>query len=54
MNLTVGSILLIVAIICFVLAAVGVAVGEISLLPLGLAFFAASFLVGDRGLNVRT
>jgi hypothetical protein len=53
-NLTVGSILLIVAIICFVLSAIGVAVGDVSLVPLGLAFFAAAFLIGDRGLNVRT
>ena len=54
MNLGVRSILLIVAIICFVLAAVGVGLGEIGLTPLGLAFFAAAFLVGDGGLNLRT
>ncbi|MDQ3691549.1 MAG: hypothetical protein M3406_16260 [Chloroflexota bacterium] len=53
MNLGVRSILLIVAVICFVLAAVGVGLGEISLVPLGLAFFAAAFLVGDGGLNLR-
>jgi hypothetical protein len=50
----VRSILLIVAIVCFVLAAVGVGIGEISLVPLGLAFFAAAFLVGDGGLRLRT
>lgn len=51
MNLTIGSILLIVAIICFVLAAIGIALGDFGLVPLGLAFFAASFLVGDRGFR---
>ena len=53
MNLGVRSILLIVAIVCFVLAAVGVALGDISLIPLGLAFFAAAFLVGDGGFGLR-
>ena len=53
MNLGVRSILLIVAIICFVLAAIGVGLGDVSLVPLGLAFFAASFLVGDGGLDIR-
>jgi hypothetical protein len=54
MNLGVRSILLIVAIVCFVLAAIGVAVGDVSLIPLGLAFFAAAFLVGDGGFGIRT
>lgn len=54
MNLGLRSILLIVAVVCFVLAAVGVGVGDISLLPLGLAFFAAAFLVGDGGLRLGT
>ena len=54
MNLGLRSILLIVAIICFVLAAIGVAVGDIGLVPLGLAFFAAAFLVGDGGFALRT
>jgi hypothetical protein len=54
MNLGLRSILLIVAVVCFVLAAVGVAVGDLSLMPLGLAFFAAAFLVGDGGLRLRT
>ena len=53
MNLGLRSIFLIVAIICFVLAVVGVALGAIDLVPLGLAFFAAAFLVGDGGFNVR-
>ena len=53
MNLGLRSILLIVAIICFVLAAVGFAFGDIGLVPLGLAFFTAAFLVGDGGFNIR-
>lgn len=39
------AILLIIAIVCFVLAAFGVALGEVALVPLGLAFFAAAHLV---------
>jgi hypothetical protein len=54
MNLGLRSILLIVAIIAFVLAAVGVNVGNIGLQALGLAFLAAAFLVGDGGLSLRT
>ena len=54
MNLGIRSLLLIVAIVCFVLTAVGVGVGALSLTPLGLAFFAAAFLVGDGGLRLRT
>lgn len=38
------GILLIVAIVLFVLAAVGINLGDLSLLPLGLAAFAAAFL----------
>jgi hypothetical protein len=53
-NLGLRSILLIVAIICFVLAVVGVGLGDIALLPLGLAFFAAAFLIGDGGFSLRT
>lgn len=44
-TLGVRSLLLIVAIICFVLAAIGIDVGQISLVALGLAFFAGAFLV---------
>lgn len=47
-----ASILLIVAIILFVLAAIGIGFGEIGLLPLGLAAFAAAFLVGGRGPRI--
>lgn len=47
MNFGPRGILLIIAVILFVLAAVGVALGTLALIPLGLAAFAAAFLVGD-------
>jgi hypothetical protein len=47
-SLGLRDILLVVAIICFVLAAIGLKV-DVSLVDIGLAFFAGSFLVGDRG-----
>jgi len=53
MNLTFRSLLLLVAVILFVLAAVGIDVSSISLVPLGLACFAGSFLVSDRALGRR-
>lgn len=40
-----SKILLVVALVCFVLAAFGVAVGTVNLLPLGLAFLAGSKLI---------
>ena len=45
-----GAVLLIVAVIVFVLAGFGVTVGEVGgldLIAFGLAFLAASFLVGS-------
>jgi hypothetical protein len=45
-----SSILLIIAVICFVLAAIGVGVTGLALTPLGLAFGFGSFLVGDTGI----
>ena len=58
MNLGLRSILLIVAIVLFVLAAIGVGLGDISLVPLGLAFFGAGLLVamliGAVGLLAET
>ena len=54
MNMGLRSILLLVAVVLFVLAAVGISLGDISLVALGLAFFAGAFLLGDGGLNVRT
>lgn len=43
----ISEILLLVAVICFVLAAIGLDV-KVSLIAVGLAFFAASFLVPNR------
>ena len=53
MSLTPRTILLLVAVILFVLAAFNVSLGTIALVPLGLAFFAAAFLLGDGGFNLR-
>lgn len=47
------SILLIVAVILFLLAAFGIALGTLDLVTLGLAAFAAAFLFGDTGFNLR-
>lgn len=44
MTFTPGSILLVIAVVLFLLAAFGVQFGTVSLLPLGLAFFAAAFV----------
>ena len=49
-NIGVRSLLLIIAIISFIVAALGIDVGRISVLAVGLAFFAAAFLVEDRRL----
>lgn len=51
MTWSLGSILVLIAIICFALAAIGVDVGRIALTPLGLAFGFAGLLVGKRGLR---
>ena len=44
MELTVRTVLILVAVVCFIIAAVGGAVPRVNLTALGLAFFAASFL----------
>ena len=44
-QVTVSKLLVLVAVILFVLAAFGVSFGGVSLEPLGLALFGASFLV---------
>lgn len=54
MNFGLRAILLVVAVVCFILATIGVGLGGIALLPLGLAFFAGAFLVGDGGLSLRS
>lgn len=45
-----AQILFLIAVICFVLAAVGLDL-KVSLVALGLAFGFAGFLVGDRGFR---
>jgi hypothetical protein len=45
MNFTGKSLLLLLALICFVVAAVSVAVPRVSLTPLGLAFLTAYMLL---------
>ena len=53
-KLSIRSILLLVAVVLFVLDAVGVGLAGLSLLPLGLAFFAGAFLVSEGGFGLRT
>ena len=50
MRFTPRLILLVLAIVVFLLAAFGVALGQVGLIPLGLALFAAAFLVDGGGL----
>ena len=45
MTFTTSRLLIIIALILFVLAAFGVAIPFVQIVPLGLAFFAASFIV---------
>jgi len=49
-NTSPGSILLLVAVVLFVLAAFEVSLGTVGLVPLGLATFAASFIFGGGGV----
>jgi hypothetical protein len=53
MALTFRSLLLVIAVILFILSALGVGVSGISLSALGLACFAGSFVVPDRALSSR-
>ena len=53
MSLTARTLLLLIAVILFVLVAIGVDVGALNLTALGLAAFAAAFLVPDRVLGTR-
>lgn len=52
MKFTRRSLLLLIAVICFVLSAIGIGFSGISLLAAGLAAFAGAFLVDDRGLKL--
>lgn len=45
MSLSAGKVCIIIAIVCFVLAAFSVSVGSIAFVPVGLAFFAAGHLI---------
>ena len=47
MDLTLPTILLIIALVCFVLGAIGFAVRRLNLIALGLAFATASVLAGS-------
>jgi hypothetical protein len=53
MTFTARSVLLIVAVILFLLAAFGIGFGGISLSPLGLAAFAAAFIVPELPVGRR-
>jgi hypothetical protein len=49
-NIGIRLVLLVIAIICFIVAALGIDVGKISILAVGLAFFAGAFLVEELHL----
>ena len=53
MALTFRSVLLLIAVVLFVLAAVGIDLGAISLVALGLACFAGAFIVPGTALGTR-
>ena len=53
MQLTIRTLLLLIAVILFIVAALGVDIRGISLAWAGMAFFAASFLVPDTVLGTR-
>ena len=46
------SILLLIAVVCFLLSGVGIGFGGISFLALGLAAFAGAFLVDEKGFRI--
>ena len=51
-TLTLRSVLILIAVVLFIVAAIGVDT-NINLLALGLAFFAGGFVVPDRNLSNR-
>jgi hypothetical protein len=53
MSLTFKTLLIIIAVVIFIIAAIGIDTGDLSLIALGLAFFAAAFVVPDRALDRR-
>ena len=52
MKLSRRSILLLIAVVAFVLAALGIGFGGVSLTAIGLAAFAGAFLVDEAGLKL--
>ena len=50
MSWSLKSLLILIAVIVFIVAAIGVKV-DINLIALGLAFFAAAFIVPERNLR---
>jgi hypothetical protein len=51
MSFTLRSLLLLIAVILFVLDALGVTIGGLDTIALGLALFAAAFIVPDTALG---
>jgi hypothetical protein len=49
--MTLGMLLMIVAIVCLFLASFGVGAGRVSLFPLGMAFWAVAVVFGGVGLT---
>jgi hypothetical protein len=47
------SVLLIIAVVCFVVAALGVGFANVNFVAIGLAAFAGAFLVDGGGLRLR-
>ena len=52
MNFNLRSLLLLIAVVCFVLAAIGIGLGGVDLTSIGLAAFAGAFLVDGGGLRL--
>jgi hypothetical protein len=46
------SLLLLIAVVCFVLSAIGIDLGGVGLTSIGLAAFAGAFLVDGAGLRI--
>jgi hypothetical protein len=46
------SLLLLIAVVCFVLSAIGIGLGGVGLTAIGLAAFAGAFLVDGTGLRI--
>lgn len=53
MTLTLRQLLMLIAVVVFVIAAMGVEVGKLSLIPIGLAIFALAFVLPDTSLSRR-